>query len=148
MKNFVLLAGSIFSIASFGAAPNIYNCEGGNMEFHYATTSFAGNPTISIFSDGKKVELPAKTEIKRTQSPMGTLVSVSDFRMTMVDGPEKRYTVILPTIQLKTGDVVKFDTMLIKSSVANPLFGPREFTGAVEHNKFVPIQCEAEKVFF
>lgn len=153
MKNIILLASSFFSLVSFadrgGVLPNMYECRGPEAKVGYTTTSFVGKPTFHVEIKDEDVKLPAFPEINVERTRIGNLVSVTDNHMVPVDGPTVRYTLVVPTIQLKDGSSSEeFKTVLVRTSVGNPFMRPTPFTGFVEHNEFHDVTCTAQRVFF
>lgn len=140
---------SVAALADVRVTPNMYTCEGDQTSFNYTTTSFTGKPTIQVTYEGREIRFPAEVQINVEQSRIGNIVSVSDFRPTLVDGPEMRYSIVLPSVEL--ADMTKgaeFNTVVIRTVVANPFMRPTPFTGTVHHNEFVNVKCTAQRVFF
>lgn len=137
------------SFAAEQIAPNMYTCVGKDAEVHYTTTSFAGKPTFGATVDGDEAKLPSFPELQVTQSLIGTLVTARDMHMVPVDGPERRYTLVLPYVSLdKPFAKVKFDTIVVKGSVANPFFHGPGKSGPGVRNEIYPVECEATQVVF
>ena len=155
MKLFIGIVSFVFGISAFAAPsmvrPTVYNCTGaGNTSIGYTTTSFAGKPTFNVAFKGEEGRV-AGQKINFDNSRIGNLVSVSDFHMVPVDGPEVRYTLILPNVSLaNTSEHADFNAMLVRTSVANPFFhsAPGAFTGTIENNDFAEVNCRAEFVVF
>lgn len=137
------------SFAADQVAPNMYNCSGKNVEVHYTTTSKVGKPTFGATVEGVQAKLPAFPELKVENTLAGQLVTARDMHMVPVDGPEARYTLVLPYVGLLQGDhAVKFDTILVKTSVANPFFHGPGVSGPGINSDYLPVECEAQFVFF
>ncbi len=130
-------------------SPNMYDCYGKDAEVHYTTTSKVGKPTFNATVENVKAKLPLFPELELAQTLVGNLVTARDMHLVPVDGPETRYTLALPYVSLeKPFSRVKFDTILVKTSVANPFFhGPGQ-EGPGIRNEYLPIECEATEVNF
>ena len=154
MKNFLILAGSIFSVVSFassdvGATPNKFDCVGeNNTQVSYTSTSFVGKPTMSVTFRGKTAKIGSMPEIKSQQTLLGTLLTATDNSMVPVDGPSVRYTFVLPKVTLRDDKPTEFQAVVVRTSVANPFFRPTPYAGAIENNQVEELKCEAERVFF
>ncbi len=137
------------SFAADQIAPNMYTCSGKDVDVHYTTTSKTGKPTFGADVEGVAAKLPAFPELKVENTLAGQLVTARDMHLVPVDGPETRYTLVLPYVALiKPADAVKFDTILVKTSVANPFFhGPGQ-SGPGINSEYLPVECEAKVVFF
>jgi hypothetical protein len=149
MKKLVSFLSVVFSVGAFaaGVQPNQFTCEGaGNTNVIYSTSSITGAPTISVKFRGEVAR--NSTGIKNTTTGIGTLVQISDMHLVPLDGDEVRYNLVLPSILLSANaEPVKFETMLIQTSVANPFFRAGS-ASVIENNDFVSVQCTAEKVIF
>ncbi len=126
---------------------NHFVCKGEqNTQVSYDATSITGKPLMHVTFRGEEARLNSAA-ITRTVTNIGTLVQGVDNHMVPLDGPTVRYNLVLPIVVLgSNGAAEKFETILVQTSVANPFFGPRPFTGTVEHNEFVTVECTAEQV--
>jgi hypothetical protein len=135
------------SFAAEVITPNMYECEGKDASVHYTTSSIVGKPTFGATVRGTEAKLPAFPELKVEQTLIGSLVTARDMHLVMVDGPEVRYTLVLPYVTLdKPFGQAKFDTVLVKSSVANRFFGPASRVGI--NSEYIPVECVASQVQF
>lgn len=129
-------------------APNMYSCKGaGETEFHYTTTSFTGSPTLKINFEGKEPHIDL-SQIKTQQTLIGNLVTITDHSMVPVDGPTVRYSIVLPQIAISGHTPEDFQTVMVRTVVANPFFRPTPSARIVENNEFVTVDCTASLVYF
>jgi hypothetical protein len=130
--------------------PTLYQCEGAEgTKVGYTTSSLAGKPTFSVTFKGQKPVLPPFPKIQRETSTLGDLVSVTDNHMVPVDGPSVIYTLVLPNVVLAEATAqAEFKTQLVRTSVVNPFFHARHYSGPLRLNTFVEVQCKASHVVF
>ncbi len=137
---------------SFGGEirPNLIICAGPkNTTLSYTTSSIEGTPTFNLKYQGQEVRFDDRSGIHSENSRMGTLVSVTDYHLSLVDGPTYHYSFIMPLIKLGSmTEAAKFNSFVFKTTVANPFFMPQDMTLVLQQNEVVPIQCSAERVFF
>lgn len=130
---------------AFAIEPNDFECRGEGAEVRYSSTSFSGRPLFSVVYENHPMKLPAFPEVKVQSTPVGKLVTVSDFRLALVDGPEVRYSIVIPTISLQSlPSTETFESVMVVTSLVNPFFrpGPRGFAaGVLEKNEFVAVTC-------
>lgn len=152
MKKAILFIASTASILSFAApratsTADLFNCQGEKgTTVSYSTTSFVGRPELSIKFQGEEVKA---TGLTSQPSPMGTLVTVTDNHMVPVDGPSLRYTLVVPQVVLANNTAqATFKTSLVRTSLANRLFGPATYSGPIENNQVETLTCQASFVVF
>ncbi len=154
MKKFISILSIVLGVSAVAATtdritPNQFVCEGeGNTQLIYSVTSITGKPQFNVTFRGETVKAPLTT-FQTTQTGMGTLVQLTDNHLVPLDGNTVRYNLVLPTVFLDSSATPeKFETMLVKTDVANPFFRPTPTAAVVENNEFVTVQCTAQRVFF
>ncbi|MBI4402846.1 MAG: hypothetical protein HY537_01720 [Deltaproteobacteria bacterium] len=127
-------------------SPTMYTCRGSQgTTVGYTTTSIIGTPTFHVTYKGQEAK---HGDIKTMDTAIGKLVTVEDNHLVPVDGPSIRYSLVVPHISLiGMGNVVTFDTLLVKTTVNNPFFRPLP-SGQDQFNDFVEVSCKAEYVVF
>jgi hypothetical protein len=117
---------AIFAMAltqgAFAAEANLFECtgktaKGERIQLGYTSSSFAGNPTMSL-KIGRKQILPVGQDeisaLESAQSNVGNLVSSSVNRRHIADAPDLTYSVLLPDVMVdKMGETVEFKTILM-----------------------------------
>jgi hypothetical protein len=129
-----------------GVKANMFECSARNdTEVNYTTTSKIGTPTLQVRFQGDDAKFTS--DINTENSALGKLVYADDAHMVPVDGPMVRYTILMPEVILKNNGMAEtFETVLVRQSKANRLFGPR--TGAFTHSESVNVECTAQFVWF
>lgn len=127
--------------------PTMYECESKQgTKVGYTTTSFVGKPTFSVDFRGQDADLPSFPELKYQHTVLGNLITASDFRHSLVDGPILHYTLVLPKVILKdTVSQEVFDTLVIKTSESG---GRRLPYGTFSHSSADEVKCVASYVVF
>jgi hypothetical protein len=149
MKTFVTAFAVFFGVNLFATTAvnaNLFVCNGpGNTDVSFTSSSFTGSPTMQATFQGSR----AQGKVSVSQSAIGTLATITDTHMVPVDGPTVRYTLVVPhTLLNKVGDTEKFETLLIRTNVANPFFRPAPSARLVENNTAVSVECTAQSVLF
>ena len=156
MKNLILVLTSVLSLSAFAdIAPNLYICSAGRSpagrsttEFGYSTDSIAGAPTFYAVFEGEEAQLPPMPKIRTQTTILGTLVSVTDAHLSLVDGPTYHYSLLVPEIKLaKLFDEVEFESYAFRTSVINPFFHAMDVK-LVNNTEAVKVQCTAKAVVF
>lgn len=127
---------------------NLYQCTGvGNVSASFSTTSFAGTPNYHVVDGDNEIDLRDTASIEIQQTPMGSLVTGSYTKQAMVDGPIIRYSLIVPSNEIRIGEKLKVETLLLKTTAAS-LFRPEGVSLQTEETQAIPLECEASLVVF
>jgi hypothetical protein len=84
----------------------------GPIAISYATSSFAGVPTLS-YQDAELELSFSGDDITRTDSPVGELVTVT--LENVADAFIRTFSILIPKIRLSFGDQVSFDTLGVET---------------------------------
>lgn len=93
----------------------------GPIVISYSRSSIAGVPLFSYKDAERDLDL-SDTDIIRTDSPAGELVTVT--LESVVDAFVRTFTLLVPTIRLRMGDQVDFDTLGIETTDRSGAFVP------------------------
>lgn len=150
MKHLFIFAISLFTVAANAAfEPNLIECEGPHgTEVTYSTSSKDGSPRFRVVIEGKEVKLPVRPQITTQKTAIGAIATVTDNRLALVDGPLRRYSLVVPEVQTLARTEVSFDTVLILTSVSRPLGRPAPFNPFGQRNQFFDVSCTAKSVDF
>jgi hypothetical protein len=90
-----------------------------------------------------------QNSLKLQPTLVGTLVTITDTHMAMVDGPTLRYSLLVPKVLLAPNqNSQEFSTVAVRTAVANPLLRPEPSAPIVDNNTFVTVRCTATAVLF
>jgi hypothetical protein len=145
-----LMAFSAATTLAANVTANSFDCIGeNNTSVSFTTTSFIGSPTFHATIQGEEVQASSTASIKLQPSPMGTLVTVDNNRLAVVDGPVVHITLVVPHVTLSTNQPSeKFETYAIRTTVANPFMRPQTNPLVSETNEIIPVECQAAAVLF
>ena len=87
--------------------PNLYELSGGGIHVTYSTTSFGGVP-IFTYQDAFQSKQFTGSQIRTVLTEIGTLVTVTIF--LTVDSGSTTFTVLIPTVNLRSTDSVAIST--------------------------------------
>jgi hypothetical protein len=105
-------------------APNkcdLYGPRG--LELHFTATSIGGQPTLSYHDNDRDLSFTGD-EIKLDKTAIGLLVTVTIESLRPVDGPDKTFSFLLPTIDLGTRASVDFQSRGLYTKIESGFGGP------------------------
>ena len=133
---------------------NLFQCvsEDRSLEVSYSSSSFTGEPQMSVTIDGDVVfppqasQFPGLVSVKSDESVFGKFVFGMDSSRTPVDAPSYIFGFFVPKMSLADGQrVAKFDSIFLKGSVGGHI---PQWVPAQHINDTVKISCEAQSVVF
>jgi hypothetical protein len=86
----------------------------GPIAINYSRTIFIGVPQFS-YRDAELDLNFSGDDITRENTPLGEIVTITLENLVPVDGPLRTFTLLVPTIRLRMGDQVSFDTLGIET---------------------------------
>jgi len=102
--------------------PNSYNLSGIGLHITYTTTGIDGKPHFTYHSTSQTLSFVGD-QIQTTQSPLGTLVTVFIFRT--IDGPSTSFTLLVPRVNLNSGEHLQITTEGITTMHQFSIFPPQ-----------------------
>lgn len=132
--------------------PNLYECsnKAANLKVDYATSSFLGQPTLSVEAGFREMGLQNSVSalgdsIETESTQLGTLVSVNAGYVP--DYASYRYVLVLPTLRLTDAQhEVRFETQLVRVRQRTTIAGIP--SGVSQDAIYTPVTCTASKVVF
>ncbi len=153
MKNFLAIFSVLVSSAGVAAqrpgteVANVFQCKGDGISINYASTSKIGQPSLAVEEKDQDIVFKVVgTEVKRTEVPMGNLVTGTYFKHALADGPTYHYSLIVPLHELTHGEKITLKSQLLKTTVVSGFRRPGTFQ--VSNVEVFPLECEAEQVIF
>jgi hypothetical protein len=108
--------------------PNLFQLSGDGIHVTYSTSGFDGKPHFS-YHDAHQNKQFTGDQIRTVQTEIGTLVTVT--LLLLVDAGSTTFTVLIPTVNLRTSDSAHIATdgivTLHRTSIIGPLQGQSEF---------------------
>jgi len=123
---------------------NLYELSGGGIHITYSTTSFGGFP-IFTYQDSSQSKQFSGNQIRTVQTEIGTLVTVTTF--LTVDSGSTTFTVLIPTVNLRSSDSVAIWTDGIATVHRFLVVGP-PLQGQTEIYTVYPLSGTASFVVF
>jgi hypothetical protein len=147
MKKLSVLVAGLMGMSAFAAPvqPNLFECRGQGVEVGFTTTSFQGKPTFSLKQNGQSTHRTGD-ELRQVKTVAGTLVSVN--LRYVPDLKTDSATLVVPHINIRDHEEVKFGTMLILTSSRTSIGGPGLVQGVINPSSYVPVSCTAKHVQF
>ncbi len=124
--------------------PNLYELSGEGLHITYSTTSFGGVPMFT-YQDGSQSKQFTGSQIRTVQTEIGTLVTVTTF--LTVDSGSTTFTLLIPTVNLRSSDSVAISTDGIQTVHRFLVIGP-PLQGQTELYTVYPLTGTASFVFF
>ncbi|MGH8886651.1 MAG: hypothetical protein ACRDYX_16045 [Egibacteraceae bacterium] len=125
---------------------NLFTFTGRNdTQITYSTTSITGEPRLS-YHDATRDQSFSGDDIMVASSPLGTLVTVT---LEMIpDLSTLTATLVLPGINLRNGEKVRFRTLAILTTNLTTIGGPQFVTGPLQTYEVVKLRGVAQHVEF
>ena len=133
--------------AAPAAAANNYECSNNaGTTVNYSTTSFTGEPRLTIQLDGSVIARSGE-EIKTQRTVLGTLVTV--VRSFVPDSFTDTLTFVAPDVNVsaKTGEV-SFRTELFATRTRTSIGGPGLVAGVIQSSTRQTVVCTASRLDF
>src|SRR3974390_1235560 len=124
--------------------PNRYELSGEGIHITYSTTSFGGVPLFT-YQDAFQSKQFTGSQIRTVLTEIGTLVTVTIF--LTVDSGSTTFTVLIPTVNLRSTDSVAISTEGITTVHRFMVVGP-PLQGQTELYTIYPLRGTASFVVF
>lgn len=144
-----LFFGLLLSTTAIFAAPikaNSFQCKGQNTTIEYSSSSFSGEPLLSIVQNKQQVTKRG-TEIQIQQTVLGNLISV--MKSAIPDFSSETLTILLPDVNVsKLGRQTLFSSKLFITQTKTSIDGSDLVVGKIQSNQVLSISCKATAVVF
>jgi hypothetical protein len=148
LKHIMMLMLLSLSSATIAApvAANQYHCTGKNSRVDYSSSSFSGEPLLTI--QVGKTRFSAQGEaIQAQQTVLGNLLTL--VKSATPDLKTLTVSVLLPDVNVtKLGDKVTFNSQLFHTKTLTSIGGPALVNGAIQSNTAQELYCTATAVVF
>lgn len=128
-----------------GNTPNLYELAGAKTEVTYSTSSINGQPRFH-YKDATRDKNFAGDQIVVKSSVFGKEVTV--MLEGLADGPDLRFTLIVPDVNLQDDTEAKIRTFGVLTLSRNTLGGPKLVKGQVQTYKVTGLRGTAKSVLF
>ena len=144
-KSIVALSALVSAQALAAQAPNSFNCKGDGIEIRFFE-SMTRSVKVKFTTPapmGRNTLQAINQQIRISNTPIGRLVTITDNRIMMFDGPSHSLTLVVPDVNMQQAPVVQFDSLLIETTHGNSIGGPGFVFGALQQSNVKELNCEA-----
>lgn len=134
---------SLMSISAYAEAvpANSYECRGAGISVSYATTSFTGEPILTLTTPAGSLSQSGE-QISIQDTVLGKLVSI--VTELTPDLSTETLTLIVPDVNVTdTAPRVKFNSELFTTTSQTSIGGSVLVTGLVQNSKSKKLSCKA-----
>jgi len=139
-----LLSASAYAVET--APANTYKCRGPGVGVSYATTSFTGEPTLTVATSAGSISQRGE-QISTQDTVLGKLVSIVTAQTP--DLSTETLTLIVPDVNVTdAAPDIRFNTELFTTTTHTSIGGPALVTGPVQESKSKRVICRASFLEF
>lgn len=135
----LLFAVSNIAFASY-TAPNFYSCKGNGITITYHASE---SPSFNLNKDMLDT-MRTGDQITREFTSIGEIVSILD--SAIPDAKTTHYSLVLPRINMTSGEEHRFETRLVKTDFFSTIAGPQIIHGLASKSQFTRMRCTASLV--
>ncbi|WP_374087455.1 hypothetical protein [Methylomicrobium lacus] len=148
MKLKLIVVLSLLSASAYAepVPANSYECRGAGVSVSYATTSFTGEPTLTVTTPAESLSQSGE-QISIQDTVLGKLVSIVTEQTP--DLSTETLTLVVPDVNVTdTAPQVRFTSELFTTTTHTSIGGPALVTGPVQESKSKKLVCKASLLNF
>ena len=149
MKLFLSFLCFFAASVSGAAQPNLFNCKSANGQtrVRYTSTSVTGQPTLTVFKNGKEVgaEANVSSHLRADQTAFGMLAALSVVHDLRADAPAEVYGLMIPGIELGNHGKANFKTLMFEGNNGGYRALPAVYQ---DISQVTALDCTAAQVLF